>query len=166
VPVIWDCAAGVGPADREMLQMAVDIWATSTLPALLEFLKHDGSEATHFNDEEPDGCPGWHVIHGPIFAYGNGNAPDELQNWAHDNNFLSRVGPIAVKSFERDILNGVKLLFGGSKSNKVAEVRINGTRDDAATNLLSQFNWPLSDDPAFGRCFLLFVHPTERRHGA
>ena len=158
-PVIWDCAVGIGLIEEKILAMAIDIWSKSTLPVILELLKRDGSEAAHFHDADPGGCPGWHVIHGPVLAYGRGSAPATLQSWSLQGNLLSHVGPIATKAFGRPMLNGVKLLFGFG-NERIAEVRINGMRDQDASEQLRTLNWPQSSDPAFARCFLLFVHAT------
>jgi len=159
VPVIWDCAAGIGSTDEEIVTCAIDIWARSTLPVFLELLKHDGSEASHFNGEGPDGCPGWHVIHGPIVAYGRGDAPKALQSWAAESRLLTKIGPVAARDFDRPMLNGVKLLFGFGDEN-IAEVRVNGVCNKDASQLLGTLNWPQSSQAAFARCFLLFVHQT------
>jgi len=159
VPIIWDCAAGVGSTDEEILTCAIDIWMRSTFPAILELLKQDGSAASHFNDGVPGCCPGWHVIHGPILAYGRGDAPEALQSWAVENSLLARVGPVAAKGFDRPMLNGVKLLFGFG-DGKVAEVRINGAYDKDASECLAVLDWPQSADAAFARLFFLFVHST------
>ena len=159
VPLIWDCAAGVGSSAEEILRIAIDIWVRSTFAVIQEFLKRDGSEATHFADGAPGGCPGWHVIHGPILSYGRGDAPMTLQTWALESALLAHVGPIATKAFDRPMLNGVKLMFGFG-GEKVSEVRINGAYNKAASEHLKTLDWPQSHDPAFARCFLLFVHPT------
>jgi hypothetical protein len=159
VPIIWDCAAGVGSTDEEILACAIDIWMRSTFPVILELLKHDGSAASHFNDGVRGCCPGWHVIHGPILAYGRGDAPKALQSWAVESSLLAKVGPVAAKGFDRKMLNGVKLLFGFGDGN-VAEVRVNGVCDKDASECLAALGWPHSADAAFARLFFLFVHST------
>src|SRR6266542_4172560 len=103
------------------------------LPVIHELLKGDCSQAAHFGDGTPGGCPGWHVIHGPILTYGRGDAPSTLQSWAMENALLAHVGPTAAKAFDRPMLNGVKLVFGFG-DGIVSEVRVNGAYDKAASN--------------------------------
>ena len=52
------------------------------------------------------------------------------------------------------MLNGIKILFGGD----IAEVRINGSRDEPASAALAALAWPRLDPVAFARCFILAVH--------
>jgi hypothetical protein len=157
IPVLWDCVAGMGATQSEAILRAVETWSISTLPVYLEFLTGDGSFAEHLHADEPQGCVGWHVIHGPWIAYGYGAAPDNLQAWALDNPVLPVLGKIASRSFNRPTLNCVKLLFGFG-SEDVAEVRINGEYDEATSQLLKGLTWPRAGDAAFARCYLLFVH--------
>lgn len=157
IPVMWDCVAGIGPTQAEGLSRAVETWASSTLPVYLEFLTGDGSFADHFHADDPQGCVGWHVIHGPLIAYGVGNAPDELQSWALDHPLLPSVGKLASRTFERATLNYVKFMFGHG-SDDIAEVRVNGEYDHAASEYLQSLPWPRSEEAAFARCYVLFVH--------
>jgi hypothetical protein len=157
VPVLWDCVAGIGTTQAEGLSRAVETWSISTLPVYLEFLARDGSFAEHLHAGEPQGCAGWHVIHGPWIAYGNGTAPDNLQTWALDNPVLPVLGGVVPKAFNRPTLNCVKLLFGFGTED-IAEVRINGEYDEASSQLLRELTWPRAQEAAFARCYLLFVH--------
>lgn len=156
-PVLWDCATGLGATTKEGVSHTVQIWATSTLPVFLEFLTRDGSFADHFHGDDPRGCRGWHVIHGPWLPYGVGLARDILLAWALETPVLSLVGPIIARSFDRPELNCVKLFFGFGGSD-IAEVRVNGQRDEVASEHLESLPWPRSKDAAFARCVLLFVH--------
>lgn len=158
IPVLWDCVAGSGATTNAGLSRAVETWVTTTSPVFLEFLTRDGSFAEHFHGDDAQGCPGWHVIHGPWIAFGANEAPDVLQAWALDNPLLPMVGPIAARSFSRTNLNCVKMLFGFGDSD-ISEVRVNGDFDEAASEYLRSLPWPRSRDVAFARCFFLFVHP-------
>ena len=157
VPILWDCVAGIGSTPTEGLVNAAERWIMSTLPVCLEFLTGDESFAEHFHGDDPQGCPGWHVIHGPLFTYGNGSAPGQLQNWAIENPLLPVIGTLAAKSFRRELMNCVKLLFGFT-SEVIAEVRVNGEYSQAASEHLRSLSWPRSEEGAFARCYLLFVH--------
>jgi hypothetical protein len=160
IPVLWDCVAGMGSTSDEVLDRAVETWAASTLPVCLELVNRDGSFADHYDNDDPEGCPGWHVIHGPLLAFGIGTAPEVLQAWTLKNPLLPVIGPLAVKTFNRPTLNCVKVLFG-SGDEEVVEVRVNGLCDQNTSERLKSLAWPRSAEAAFARCFLLFVHSDE-----
>jgi hypothetical protein len=77
-----------------------------------------------------------------------------------ENPVLPILGPVAAAAFSRPLLNGVKVLFGFEDT---AEVRVNGARNQAASERLRAMDWPRSSDAAYARCYFLFVHehPTE-----
>jgi hypothetical protein len=157
VPILWDCVAGVGKTEVEVISRAVETWVATTVPAVLEMLVRDGSFASQYGYDDPQGSLGWHVIHGPILAWGAGSAPTELQSWALNNPILPIIGPIVASAFERKELNGVKVIFGFG-SDDIAEVRINGVKHEEASVRLKGLKWPRAKDVAFARCYWLFVH--------
>jgi hypothetical protein len=157
VPILWDCVAGLGRTNLEVVSHAVETWVRSTLPVMLELGSQDGTFADHFNYNDPQGCPGWHVIHGPMLAFGRGTAPGDLQTWTLRNPILPVIGPLAASAFDRPLLNGVKLLFGFATED-IAEVRINGVCNQPASDRLKSLEWPRSPEAAFARCYFLFVH--------
>jgi hypothetical protein len=161
VPVLWDCVAGLGKTNSEIVEWAVGVWVRSTLPVMLEFGKRDGTFADHYQHNDPKGCPGWHVIHGPHWAYGVGKAPNQLQAWTLKNPLLPVLGPLIAGSFERPLLNGVKVLFGHG-SDDVAEVRVNGVCNEPASDRLKSLTWPRASELAFARCYYLFVHEEQK----
>jgi hypothetical protein len=122
---------------------------------VIELLAQTGEYAEHFTGTDPHGLDGWHVIHGPIVAFGHGDGPDVMQRWAIDNPLLPQLDGTLVTAFDRPVLNGVKLLFGGD----VAEVRVNGRYDEAASEALGTLSWPRLEPVSFVRCFLLAVSP-------
>jgi hypothetical protein len=144
------------------LDRAVETWTVSTVPVFLELLVLNGNFAEHFHGGDPEGCPPWHVIHGPIIAFGEKDAPEVLQAWALENPLLPVIGPIVASGFESPTLNCVKILFGFGTED-VAEVRVNGKVDERASTSLKSLRWPRSGNSAFARLFLLFVHKDERR---
>ncbi len=157
VPILWDCVAGLGNTSSEVVSHAIETWSRSTLPVLLELRSQDGTFADHFLHNDPQGCPGWHVIHGPVLAFGRGAAPDALQAWTLKNPLLPVIGPLAATAFGRPLLNGVKVLFGYGTED-IAEVRVNGVCYEPASDRLRSLGWPRSQDAAFARCYFLFVH--------
>jgi hypothetical protein len=52
----------------------------------------------------------------------------------------------------------VKLLFGGTAGDEIAEVRINGVVDEQASRALAELPWPRLGEPVFARAFLLLAH--------
>jgi hypothetical protein len=67
------------------------------------------------------------------------------------------VGQRLVEAFDRPLLNGIKLVFGG----EIAEVRIDGARNEAGTEALQLLDWPRVTPFASIRCFVLAVHGPE-----
>jgi hypothetical protein len=155
VPVIWDCTAGFGTTEHEILRRAVDSWCACTAVVVIEFLAQTGEYAEHFTGTDPHGLDGWHVVHGPILAFGQGDGPDVMQRWVIDNPLLPQLDGALITAFDRPVLNGVKLLFGGD----VAEVRVNGRYDEAVSEALGALSWPRLEPVSFARCFLLAVSP-------
>jgi len=153
-PTIWDCATGFGATTEEVLSRAVETWFTCTAAVVLEFLRQDGSFATHHPEDDPAGIPGWHTIHGPFVAFGDDEGTDILLRWALEHTVLPSLANVLVRAFDRPQLNGVKFLFG----NDVAEVRINGRAHDEASDALNALKWPRLERPAFVRFFVLAVH--------
>jgi hypothetical protein len=161
VPVLWDCVAGLGQTIPEIVGDAAETWARSTLPVMLEFGSQDGTFADHFDYSAPKGCPGWHVIHGPVIAFGRGVARGDLQTWTLEHPLLPILGPLAASSFDRPLLNGVKVLFGFATED-IAEVRVNGVCNFPASDRLKSLDWPRASEAAFARCYFLFVHKDQR----
>jgi len=155
VPVVWDCASGAGSALADAIDYAARMWVTSTAVVVLEMLHHDGRFAEHYQATDPDGLPGWHAIHGPIIGFGAGSGSEAMQQWVIDHPLLPQLAEPLLAAFDRPNINGLKILFGGD----IAEVRINGSADPAASAGLASLLWPRTDPPGFIRCFVLAIHP-------
>lgn len=166
-PIIWDCAAGAGDDPPARLERAVESWMVGTWPVIHELLSGRGSHATRCDGSHRLGLPGWQVLMGPVMAFGAPAAAEALQDWALANPVLARVAGPLVDAFDRPALNGIKLAFGGAD---LAEVRVNGRPDAAASAALAGLDWPRSAaavGPGFGfvRLFALAVSP-DRPSGA
>ena len=157
-PVIWDCAVGFGDTEEAILRRAVQTWATCTAPVVLELLTQKGRYADHYHGDDPEGFAGWHAIHGPWLGWGTGEGPDVLQRWAFDHSLLPVLRPAIAPELDRRELNGLKLVFGGSPSDRIAEVRINGTARPGPSAALLGLEWPRLDGHAYVRGFVLLVH--------
>ena len=59
------------------------------------------------------------------------------------------------------MVNGVKLLFGFA-AGEIAEVRVNGVRNEPASLSLQSMDWPRASEAAFVRCYWLFVHKVDQ----
>jgi hypothetical protein len=158
VPITWDCAAGLGESDPERAASGVERWIRCTAPVLLEVLVGDGTFATHLDAGDAIGLPEWHVVHGPVLAFGNQDAANVLQQWVLAHPLLPAIGREVVSEIDRPNLNGVKFLFGSSSEGDTAEVRVNGTASESASNALRDLDWPRSDKAAFARLFVLLIH--------
>lgn len=140
---------------------AIDIWLGTTGSALFELLVQDGSFAGHFQGDNPDGFPGWHLIHGGIVGWGSGADHDVVQLWARDNLLPPKLAPVLRKdlALTGGQLIGIKAFFGGSQQSETAEVRVNGDLHEAASAVLAGLDWPRPvDDLSYARTFLLLVH--------
>src|SRR4029453_15083186 len=102
----------------------------------------------HAGAHAPAGFPGWHMISAGWMGFGYGE-PGTLAQWATDELLATRLAPVIERALPRPELNGVKLVFGGPAGDEVAEVRINGIVDDAASRALAEAPWPRLDDPVF-----------------
>lgn len=154
-PVLWDCAAGAGDDPAERIGRAVEHWYTGTWPVIRELLSGRRTFATHCPGDHPLGLPGWHVIRGPVLAFGAPEAARALQAWAVRAPLLRAIGSAVTAAFDRPALNGIKLVVGPD----VAEVRINGRVDPAASAALGAASVPALDGFGFVRCFSLAVSP-------
>lgn len=155
-PIIWDCATGIGESVPEALSSAIDTWIACTFPVLRELLTQRGKFAAHIDPHEPRGCPGWHVIHGPLNCTTWSQSPTALGDWMLDVPLLSIIGPSVAPSFTSPWCNGVKVVLGGGPST-FAEVRVNGEWHQAASEFLESLDWPRMETLVFCRFFWLFL---------
>lgn len=155
---ISDCCSAPGETPEEALRRAVQTWAELTAATVYELLRPANRFAEHLHAEEPGGFPGWHLITAGWMGFGFGD-PAPLAQWATDEHAVTALAPVIERGLTRPQLNGVKLLFGGTAGNEIAEVRINGVEDDRASRALAKLPWPRLEEPVFARAFLLLVHP-------
>ncbi len=151
-PVIVDCVSGIGGTPEQAAEHAAHMWVETTGSAVLELLTQQGQFADHFQATDPDGLPGFHVVHSPAVAYGFDPGP--LRDWLPGNPVLPALRTTLPGHLTAQ-LNGVKLLFGGTTGDETVEVRVNGDLATDATAALAAMDWPRSDRAAFARMFLL-----------
>ncbi|MGI5156637.1 DUF6348 family protein [Microbispora sp. CA-102843] len=99
---ISDCVAGYGATTEEAVDRAIQIWLGTTGSAVLELLTQSGGFAAHFPPSDPEGFPGWHVIHGGITGWGTGAGHEAVQTWATGNVLLPHLAPVLGGGFARD----------------------------------------------------------------
>jgi len=136
--------------------MCARIWAQTAAPAVFEILDQQGQHADHSHGDPTLGLPGWHSIHGAILAYGKDDATP-LQQWCLENPPIPMIADELSRSLSADSLYAVKFILGAFGDDSVAEVRINGERDDACSDALFALPWPKAPTRV-ARFFALFVH--------
>ena len=158
-PVLWDCATGIGNTPAEVAEYAAFVWLRTTAPTLLEVLEQQSRLADHFDEADPGGLPGMHVVQGPALVFGRGDTTP-LQEWAADNFVLPALCESLLPRFTADV-HGVKVLYGGTAGNEVAEVRVDHAYDDAASRALANLRWPRLEMPAFARVYFLVMRAVD-----
>ncbi|WP_329244271.1 DUF6348 family protein [Actinoallomurus sp. NBC_01490] len=159
---ITDCVAGYGESPEAKVRQAVEMWAGTTVSAVLELLAQNGRFAAHLAPDDPDGLPGWHAIHGGVIGWGTGERYEAASQWLGDHAVLPDLAPaLTGEPFERHHLIGVKVFFGSTDGTDTAEVRVNGRVHPAASQALRDIAWPRTAGSAYARTFILLVHGPE-----
>ncbi|MDH6131593.1 hypothetical protein P3T37_000967 [Kitasatospora sp. MAA4] len=151
-PVVWDCAAGLGTTEEEKLDSAVRMWAATTAATVVELLDHQGRYGDH---RQPDELPGWYAVQGPATVFGFGSA--DLSDWLGEHELLPALAASLAPELTDPLLNGVKVFLGGRAGDEVAEVRVNGTVAQAASQALGALDWPRSERFCWARLFILLT---------
>jgi hypothetical protein len=137
--------------------MAVDVWAGSTARVGLELRGQRGEFADHF--QGADGLPGWHVIQSPVVFRGQGEGVRSLQVWIDAHPLLPQLaGVLELAGLSDDDPTGMKFFFGSAHGEELAEVRVNQVVHPGLSSALAGLPWPRTEDPAYARVFVLFVH--------
>jgi hypothetical protein len=161
--VFWDCVSGGERQDDAAAAFAARIWARTTAPAFFELATRCGDFADSSMGDATLGLAGWHSIHGPVLAYGSGD-PNGLQRWMLDHPVVPLLGHRLRDALAPGSIHGVKILVGAF-DEPIAEVRIDGVRDEACSRALLELPWPRATKPCAARLFVLFVHGIDRERG-
>jgi hypothetical protein len=158
--IVFDCATGFHEPRERAVRQAAELWFKTTAPALLTFMAQGRTMlgAQHFHAGDPGGVPGWHCIVGPDVVYGSGDDSQALFDHLGAVAPLSRVAPALATDGLRPFLNGVKL-FRASSGAESAEVRVNGRRDERASQELAALPWPAAQQFSIFRKFALLLAP-------
>jgi hypothetical protein len=155
--VAWDCVSGGAAEDDAAAAVAARLWARTTAATFLELRSQRGDFATTSVGDPSLGLAGWHSVHGPIVAYGSGD-PDALQAWLLEHPVVPLLGDELRAALRPGTFRGVKFIVGAF-DDPIAEVRIDGSRDEACSEALLALPWPRAAKPCAARFFVLFVHP-------
>ena len=72
-----------------------------------------GRYATHVDDVDPAGIPGWHMISSGVLGYGPDDASNEvLQAAVLDSQILRALAAELTPALDRPELNGIKVFLG------------------------------------------------------
>jgi hypothetical protein len=154
---LWDCVSGFGATQVDKARSAAYLWSRTTAGAMFE-LKYSrrGEFADHYRGAEPGGLRGWHVICGAIAGFGKGDSADRLVEWWIENPVLPALSLALSDSIDEPACpHGLKILFGG---DRIAEVRLDGERHEAASVILENLAWPTLQPPGFARSYVLVLH--------
>jgi hypothetical protein len=156
---IFDCTTGFGVSTEDAWGRAVGFWAELTAATIVELFKPANQYAEHQHGNDPLGFPGWHMISAGWIGFGRGEQRGALAQWAADQHLVTQLASVISTGLDRDHLNGVKIIFGGTSENEIAEVRINGQWDETASGALLALPWPRPPHAVFAQSFLLLPHP-------
>ncbi|MDH6118776.1 hypothetical protein ABH930_003721 [Kitasatospora sp. GAS204A] len=151
-PVLWDCTAGLGTTEEEKLDSAVRMWAGTTAAAVVEFLEREGRHGDHLR---LPALPGWQAVQGPATVFGFQSA--RLSTWLGGRELMAELAPALAPELTDPRLNGVKLFLGGRAGDEVAEVRVNGTVAQTASQALGSLDWPRGERFCWARLFVLLA---------
>ncbi|MFO0684553.1 MAG: DUF6348 family protein [Sandaracinus sp.] len=160
---LWDCAAGPSACDDAAAKSVAHLWASTTAPAILELGYRDGRFADHADHDPTLGLAEWHSVHGPLIAFGPASAHADaiaLRDWALAHPLVPQIRASLSPALASPGPHGVKLFLadcaGGAPP--IAEVRIDGIRDDASSEALLGTPWPRRATGSCLRSFVVFLH--------
>ncbi|MFI6320177.1 DUF6348 family protein [Nonomuraea sp. NPDC050556] len=156
-PVLWDCTTGAGATDEAAIKQAVEMWAMTAGAAFMELVHQDGEQGTHLSQDDPDGLPGHHVVHGPVGAFTFSGDIGPITTWYIDNPVLPKIRDTLAGAFDDPRINGMKILFGGDLESEMAEVRINGEVHEEASAALLRLDWPREASFTYARTYVLVL---------
>ncbi|MCP2256530.1 hypothetical protein LX15_000213 [Streptoalloteichus tenebrarius] len=151
-PVLWDCAVGFGSTPAEVAETAAAMWLATTGKTMLELLVQRGELATHLGSDDPEGMPGFHVIHGPVLPMGADR--EALLDWVVERPLVPALRELLPPHLDQAI-NGVKVIFGAGAGEEIVEVRVNGTVREDLTDAVRRLDWPRPASFAYLKTFLL-----------
>jgi hypothetical protein len=159
VPPIWDCCTGLGATAEEQIDDAIQSWYSITGMTCLELIEQQGRHAPSIGPEDPEGLPGWHVIHGPFGGRGTREQAAPILDWLEHHPLMPPLARLLASRFDRKELNGIRLVLGGTGTQDIVEARINGEHDLALSEALRRLPWPRPSTHTYLRTFVVAVHP-------
>lgn len=164
---VIDCAHGMGGTAQDAAWRAVDLWLQTAGMCALEMVDRRGKFAQHVPGNDARGVPGWYMLMSGVAAYGQSLADNErLQSWTLRNHVLHRVADALTPGLQHADLNGIKVFYGGLSGSMIAEVRVNGENDVAASAALAGLDWPVLGSFTAVRCYAVLVRSGAGHEGA
>ncbi len=139
---IVDCTSGWAEDPTEATHQAISMWMATTGSVVLELLTQNGDHANHFQADDPDGFPGWHMIGGTVTGYGVGTEHRILMEWLSGAHPWHDLALVVEPGLDREMLNGIKIYLAAGSGTDTAEVRINGQVHAPASAALAAMGWP------------------------
>jgi hypothetical protein len=157
--ILEDCISGIG-SPHEAAAMMVRIWRDTSGACLAEMLTRRGEYASHVDESDSAGLPGWHSVVSGVLAYGpDPTSNDTLQAALLNRDVLRAIAPQLVPSLDRPAHNGIKVFYHCTPTSAIAEVRVNGEPHQAASQALAALPWPEVTAPSTARFYAVAVRP-------
>lgn len=158
--ILSDCITGLGPP-HEAAAMMAHIWSQTSGACFAEMLTRRGEYASHLDDSDSAGLPGWHSIVSGVLAYGpDSSSSGTLQAALLDHEVLRTLGVLLTPALDRSTHNAIKVFYQRAPISAVAEIRINGVPHPEASRALAELLWPEVAAPAIARFYAVAVNPT------
>jgi hypothetical protein len=161
LPAFSDHIGGPG-SGPDAAERAAHICLETSGACFLEMLTRRGQYADHLDGNDRAGIPGWHTVASGILAYSEGDDDSDrvaLQHAMADNSVLNRLSDVLVPLVTQPANNGIKMLYLRGADSMVAEVSVNGVRDETASDALAGLAWPAVKAPTVARCYAVATSP-------
>jgi uncharacterized protein DUF6348 len=159
--VIIDCISGLGTGPTAF-DTVLHIWSETSGACFLEMATGGtGRYASHLDDLDPAGIPGWHTISSGVLSYGPDETSNEvLQAAVLDSQILRTLAAELTPALDRPELNGVKVYLCQTPDSTTAEIRVNGVPAVLASEAMAAHPWPEMAAPTMARFYAVAVHPS------
>ena len=159
---IIDCVTGMARDVEAAIQQAIHMWMTTTAAAGFELLNQRGEDAAHFDPNDPQGFPGWHMIGGTVLGWGLSDE-SAIGDWMAAVAPWNALASVIEPGLDRPMLNGIKFYLASSEGFEAAEVRINGLRHDPSSMALAHMDWPRTQTLTAARTYTVLLHRDNSR---
>ena len=156
---IYDCATGWDNDPEAALSLAAQSTCKTSAPTFFSLLNSGPVlEAEFFPPDDPLGFPGWEAFSSPYICKGDHQALTKLTEYIQENPLLSNITNLLENSFEKPMLNTIRLYLAFDGTKYHAECRVNNKIHLQAQEVLLNSNLPKLDNFASINQFLLLLH--------